>query len=99
MTDVLVTLPISRGGLSHLNEKVLATQNLDTIAYWEFKRIPKSVNIGDRLYVLCEGFVRGYFHIESIDTSLVVITDWNELKPIKEMLGFRGYKYVWRGAY
>ncbi len=104
MTDVLVTLPISRGGLEHLEEKILATLDFtgelllsngySMIVFWEFNRIPKKLNAGDRLFVVCEGYVRGSFYVSGLEEHRVILNSWKKLEPIQKMKGFQGYRYT-----
>ena len=94
MTDVLVTLPISRGGLKHLEEKILATLDYSMIVFWEFNRIPKKLNAGDKLFVVCEGYVRGSFYVSGLEEHRVILNSWKKLEPIQKMKGFQGYRYT-----
>jgi len=90
--DVKVTLPKSRGGLEHLYDKADAIGMIPT---WEFGRFPKDLQIGDRLYVVCEGFLRGYFIVEEIEPGLVHLGEWVgfEDDPIPHE-PVRGFQYV-----
>ena len=94
MTDVLVTLPISRGGLKHLDEKILATLNYSMEVFWEFKRVPIQLDVGDKLFVVCEGHIRGSFYVSSIEEYRVILNRWKKLEPIQKMKGFQGYRYT-----
>lgn len=60
LTDIIVTLP--KGNLFHLDEKILATEE-DRITWWDMKREPKSLNTNDKVFLVCGGFVHGYFTI------------------------------------
>lgn len=91
--NVLVTLPKSRGGLKHLEEKILASLNYSKIVFWEFKRIPKKLNVGDHLYITCEGYIRGSFFVSKIEDYRVILTNWTPLETIEKVKGFQGYRY------
>ncbi len=94
MSDILVTLPISRGGLKHLGEKILASLNYSKLVFWEFKRIPKKLAVGDRLFIVCEGFIRGSFYVSSMEKNRVILNSWKALEPPQVMKGFQGYRNI-----
>lgn len=90
--DVIVTLPKSRGGLEHLFDKV------GMPSYWEFKRRPKDLKKGDRIYVVCEGAIEGSFMVEFFDTAhelwLAYLSDWVPFDPPIPHEPVRGFQYV-----
>ena len=96
MSDIIVTLPKSRGGITHLNEKLeavyYAEMGQDIIAYWEFSRMPKKLDMKSKIYVVCEGYLRGYFTISDIEETRVILVSWNYVEQV-EMVGFQGYRY------
>jgi len=96
--DVIVTLPKKRGGLIHLGEKQAAFE-INEIPYWEMKRLPVKLDKGDKLFILTEGFIRGYFIVEYIDDDKehdgnlkIYLSSWTDIKHIK-MRGFQGFRY------
>lgn len=67
ITDIVVTLPISEGGLVHLGEKQVAYQ-YNEMPYWEMGRRPaltgeRCLTPDSKVFILTEGFIRGYFEI------------------------------------
>ena len=94
MSDIIITLPKSRGGYFHLLEKIQATQSSIIGSWWEFSRLPKKLDLTSKIYVVCEGYLRGYFTISRIDQyqNVVFLLSWQEIEP-KEMKGFQGYRY------
>lgn len=107
MKDVIVTVPMSRGGCEYLKEKIKASQNPDWDVWWEFSRLPKDLAIGSKLFMVCEGFVRGYFVVKEMepepiqgkypifDYFQVFLKDWTpfDFGPVP-MKGFQGYRNV-----
>lgn len=97
--NVIVTLPLASGGLKHLQEKIQATRT--GRAFWEFTRPPKHLIEGDRIYIVCEGAVRGFFIADELSSQwfgdlVVYLDNWNALgKPIP-MKGFQGFRYASR---
>lgn len=63
--DLLVTLPKSQGGLTALEEKKWSVEYAEV--YWEFKRKPKYLLRGLRLFIACEGKLRGSFLIDEYE--------------------------------
>lgn len=67
MTDIFVTMPKSRGGLKHLQEKIdFATGNhLDGEGYaWWWVKAAKELTVHSFVDVVCEGRLRGRFGIK-----------------------------------
>ena len=50
-----------------------------------------------RLYIVCEGLVRGYFTIVDfefiLDSCKVYLSEWTRLLPPIPMKGFQGFRY------
>lgn len=100
MTDIVVTLPINRGGLFHLQDKV------EEPSFWRMKQRPKRFDDRDKVFICTEGLVRGFFEVYNIyyeddphyeeDYMHWLIEfepeTWTEIKPIK-MRGFQGFRY------
>jgi len=90
--DIVVTLPIERGGLFHLHEKA------EESSYWAMKRKPKNITSESRVFICTEGKVHGYFKIEKYqweDGEFIIYFDdesWTEIKIIS-MRGFQGFHY------
>ncbi len=93
--DIIVTLPKSRGGVFHLQQKIQATQFSIIGTYWEFSRLPKQLGDDSRIYVVCDGFLRGYFTISRIEKNIVFLLRWTDIEYI-EMQGFQGFRYYTR---
>lgn len=106
MTDVIVSLPASRGGIVHLGEKAGA-HRYDDAPYWETRINLKEIERGDKCFVLAEGAIRGYFLIEEFTRSEYLLEDpdiddyhtidfqfdsWQPIKPIRRG-AFRGVRY------
>ena len=103
MKDVIVTLPIKEGGCDHLRDKILVFN--DGEAWWEFSRLPLHIDVGSKLYIVCEGAIRGFFIVERFepepiqgkylqtDLYQVFLSDWTALDPPKTMKGFQGFRY------
>lgn len=104
--DVIVTIPKSRGGCSYLKEKVAASKKEDWDVWWEFSRLPKFIDDGSKLYIVCEGFIRGYFSVKrvepepiqgkyhSFDYYQVFLKGWIPFEESVPMKGFQGFRYV-----
>jgi len=96
MMDVMVTLPKSRGGLEHLYDKAFA---FGMEPYWEFRRRPKNLEIGDRLFVICDGALRGSFDVYEIlheeGMWYAYLSDWKPIEPPIPMKGFQGFRYMY----
>ena len=92
--DIIVTLPLSKGGIKHLQEKIKAVEESDSmVAYWEFSRLPKELHFDSRIYIVCEGYLRGYFTIYDIlQDSRVIFEMWYSI-DIVQMKGFQGFRY------
>ena len=93
--DVVVTLPKAKGGLKHLQEKINATEEpgFRLYAYWFFLRLPKELHSDSRIYVVCEGYLRGYFTIyEILHDNRVIFEMWYPVDQI-QMKGFQGFRY------
>jgi hypothetical protein len=65
VTDIIVTLPKDQGGMVHLGEKESAYKFHET-PYWKMGRKTKCLNIGDKVFICCEGYIRGYFIVENM---------------------------------
>lgn len=90
MMDIVVTLPVDRGGLFHLHEK------MEVPSYWSMKRKPKSLTSDSKVFVCTEGKVHLYFEINEClwedGKFIIYFGDWIEIKPIR-MKGFQGFRY------
>ena len=88
--DIVVTLPVDRGGLFHLHEKQ------EVPSYWSMKRQPKNLTPNDNVFICTEGQVHLYFEIDEFgweDGEFIIYFDiWTEIKPIP-MKGFQGFRY------
>lgn len=73
--------------------------------YWTFKRIPKRLEIDDKVYFATKGFIRGFFIVNDINKSPLYFADvpenniiwsgesWEDIKPIPTK-SFQGFKYA-----
>ena len=88
--DIVVTLPVDRGGLFHLHEK------MEVPSYWFMKRKPKSITEDSKVFICTEGKVHCYFFIDECGWEdgefIIYFDDWELIKPIK-MKGFQGFRY------
>ncbi len=104
MKNVIVTLPIKEGGCDHLRDKILALD--DGEAWWNFSRLPLHIDVDSKLYIVCDGAIRGYFVVEGFepepiqgkyhptnDYFQVFLRNWTILDPPKPMKGFQGFRY------
>ena len=91
--DIVVTLPVDRGGFFHLEEKA------EDPSYWAMKRRPKNFSLNDKVFICTEGEVHGYFEVVDIyyDTGEWIIDfihdSWTELDSPIKMKGFQGFRY------
>ena len=64
--------------------------------YWEFRRLPKHIDFGDKIYFAHKGFIRGYFIVFDIDRRAKTIEwdckSWVAINPIS-VKHFQGFKY------
>jgi len=77
MMDIIVTLP-KRYGLKHLQEKIAAISSPTWgEAWWDFRRFPKKLESFDRVFIVCEGMIRGSFeaHYPDPETGRVYFSD------------------------
>jgi hypothetical protein len=110
MTDIIVSLPASRGGIVHLGEKAEA-HTYNEAPYWETRVNLREIERGDKCFVLAEGSIRGYFLIEEFIRSEFLLEDrdaddyhiidfqfdsWHPIQAISRG-AFRGVRYK-RGA-
>ena len=99
MTDIVVTLPVKRGGLFHLHEKS------EDPSYWSMKRKPKDFTTDDKVFICTEGVVHGYFEVfefyqeedpDDPEYGMWCISfedgSWEEIVPIP-MRGFQSFRY------
>lgn len=94
--DILVTVP--KDQYRHMEEKAWA-QFAGDQAYWEMGRVPKKVEMGDKLWFVMDGKVEMYANIISIDADphgdhvVFDLRDFRALvaKPVHD--GFRGFRY------
>lgn len=97
--DIVVTLPVDRGGLFHLQEKS------ETPSYWSMKRKPVNFTKNDLVFICTEGVVHGFFETEEFyledredntELGMWIIEfmpgSWSEIIPIA-MKGFQGFRY------
>lgn len=73
--DLVVTLPQDRGGIIHLGEKATAYRYDDT-PYWETKIKPVKLKNGERVFILTEKYIRGFFILKDQDWSME--KDWRD---------------------
>lgn len=108
LTDLVVTLPKSRGGKVHLGEKGEAWKYNEAPS-WETRIKPTKFKIGERVFILTEGYVQGFFlaeysgwegqlhEDEARETDAYweidfVNNSWRPIIPIR-MESFRGIRY------
>jgi len=63
LTDIVVTLAIKNK--SHLQHKILAAQE-DELVWWDMKREPSNFNEEDKVFIVCDGKITGFFTIAYI---------------------------------
>ena len=91
MTDIVVTL--GKNDMEHLYEKTL-----DRGSFWIMGRLPKKLNVGEKVFVVCGGTIRGYFDLAEIDVdepggeNMLVFGLWHPIHQIL-MKGFQGFRY------
>ena len=88
--DIVVTLP-KKYGYDHLLEKIYAA-NEGLVVWWNMSRIPKELKEGEKLFVVFDGKIEGYFEVFEIQETAIDLTTYQEIKSIK-MKGFRGFRY------
>lgn len=96
--DIVVTLPISAGGMNHLQEKIDACPG----AYWYLSDQPRYMGPNDKVFICCEGWVRGYFTVREAvweenasgwDSQFYIsFEEWVSINPILTR-GFPGFRY------
>lgn len=108
MTDIIVTLPVSEGGLVHLGEKAIAYE-YNEIPYWDTKINLREIGYGDKCFILTESAIRGYFIINDFEFNEYVVRgmgqdpeenhginfvadSWRDIHLI-EKRGFQGVRY------
>lgn len=96
LRDVIVTVPKARGGCMHLEQKIEATEGYGE-AWWEFARLPKDLKEGSKLYIICEGYIRGSFTVIYIEQKpyfyMALLENWTPLeRPIPFKV--RGFQYM-----
>lgn len=69
MTDIIVTMPKSKGGLKHLQEKIAFIEELGGYAWWWVKRA-KDLRTCDHVHIVSEGRLWGCFTIKFIIDSV-----------------------------
>jgi hypothetical protein len=100
MTNIIVTFPQSKGGIQGLKEKIKYSQDPELETYWEFKRFPKKLEIGERIYITCNGVIQGYFIFCDIErpawqgTTLAFLCDWTPIHTPIPYVSFQGFHYI-----
>lgn len=94
---ICVILSKKRGGVFHLEEKIIGTDNLETSSSWTIDRnFPKDLNWDSKVFIKSEGLVRGYFTIDHIDRSkgMIVFDKYAPVKPFKIKNFQSGFRYT-----
>lgn len=102
MTDIIIyTTPEvleHKRGLKKGEEKI-------EMFYWEFSRLPKRLESGEKIYFATKGFIRGFFVIFDINTRANYYAEtpensvewrcdsWKDIKLIP-CKSFQGFKYA-----
>lgn len=106
--DIIVTVP--KDQYKHMEEKAWAQYDGDR-PYWEMGRVPKNIEVGDKIFFVMDGRVSMYATISSIDADphgdrcVIELLDFRSLvaKPIhKPFVGFRYYDlngHMYEGEY
>lgn len=73
--------------------------------YWNFPRLPKRLEQGDKVYFATKGLIRGFFIINDINKERLYFAEvpenniiwnknsWVDIKPIPTK-SFQGFKYA-----
>lgn len=108
--DIVVTIPKSEYGHDDLETDFLL-ENPDYYQFWTLSKVPKKLNIGDRIYFVKRNKVESSMEVFDIKTNQAEhceVTDrnWNgkcliyfkELREEEaniEVKGFQGFRYKW----
>lgn len=67
MTDIIVTMPKSRGGLKHLQQKIDYVRGTFEKGYaWWWVKKAKELTTDSNVLIVCEGRLRGWFTVKWI---------------------------------
>ena len=106
--DIIVTVP--KNQYKHMEDKAWAQYEGDQ-PYWEMGRVPKKIEVDDKIFFVMDGRVSMYATIESIDADphgdhcIIELLDFRGLvaKPMhKPFVGFRYYDlngHMYEGEY
>ncbi len=107
--DIVVTIPKSEYKNDDLEAKYYLKNQNDTYQFWTMNRIPKKLNIGDRVYFVKNNKIESSMRFVYVDlgSNNCIVTNrvWygytifmDDLRienlPI-EIKGFQGFRYKW----
>lgn len=107
--DIVVTIPKSEYKNDDLETEYL-NNNSDAFQFWTFKRFPKNLNVGDRIYFVKNNKIESSMRVIRIPDYVQEVCEvtgrtWegkfvymNDLRyenlPF-EVKGFQGFRYKW----
>ncbi len=63
---VIYVFARAKGGLEGL-QKIINTSDQGKVISLDFKRFPTKIRKGNRLFIACKGYIRGFFEIVNIE--------------------------------
>ncbi len=94
--DIIVTVP--KDMYDHMDGKAWAQYEGDQ-AYWEMGRVPKNIEMGDKIFFVMDGLVSMYATMTSIDSDphgdhcVMDLRDFRGLVASPVHKPFRGFRY------
>lgn len=102
MSDIVVTVPKSFGLVAWIKEGDLPGEEWSGLEsyFWLGSTVPKRIEIGERVYVIYDGQLRGYaplVRIHRANGRCALVRHGNAVAvTISERIrGFQGFRYRW----
>lgn len=107
--DIVVTIPRSEYENDDIENKLMQ-ESEDTIQFWKFSKLPKNIQVGDRVYFIKNNKIPYSMRIREIskndweqctttgriwEGNLIFMDDLREENLPFEVRGFRNFRYKW----